>query len=468
MKKIVFVFLALFLCFSCYANGEKETVRVAMNPADQLNLNPYQATDSESVIILQNLYEGLFEYDAKTSQPIPAIAESYSVSQDGLIWTFKLNPGARFSDKTKINAKTFVKSWDFLKQNVLSGNLNSFKSYKAIDAATLEITLDYPVSFLPGLLCQPCMAAINPDNKNQFSGAYTLGKTTENSILLNKNKHYDGKVENDRVEIVLHPNEDSDFFDKEIHWSMAYVNNADEYLISSPLYATTFFYFSAKDGPYSLSSVRKALTQAVPWNAIKSIQQGILVTDSLVPDSGAEAEIRENFVTLLKEAGISDPTELPEIKMGIHRGSQVYVISELIAKLWTKIFGITVSIDTVPLTVYTSNPSENPYDFCIITWIADYMDPMAFLGLFETNSEYNISGYSNPEYDKLINAANLADNAERKQLLLEAEKLLLDDCAVIPLSNALAVNFVREDLIDGWYENPLDIHTFKSISLTDK
>jgi ABC-type oligopeptide transport system substrate-binding subunit len=117
------------------------------------------------------------------------------------------------------------------------------------------------------------------------------------------------------------------------------------------------------------------------------------------------------------------------------------------------------------MTLFASIPEENPYDFCSITWIGDYFDPMAFLQLFSSDSSFNLANFSNQSYDNLLRlAANAADDVSRKDILLQAEQVLLDSGVVIPMSTAFATNFVRRDMITGWEANPLDIHLFKAIS----
>ena len=188
-------------------------------------------------------------------------------------------------------------------------------------------------------------------------------------------------------------------------------------------------------------------------------------SDSLVPESTAVAPVENGTLELLAKAGYPYGNGLPMINMGITRGAQNAAVAELIAEIWSKTLGVTVTLNTVPLTVYASNPKENPFDFCTITWIGDYFDPMAFLGLFESSSSFNLANYSNEEYDALLVLAQNADAVTRSSLLLQAEQMLLDSGVVIPMSTAFATNFVRNDLVEGWHTNPLDIHPFKDLKL---
>jgi len=463
MKRVIVGVTVLFLCFCAFALPEKEIISVSMDPADSLNLNPYTATDSDSVIILQNLYEGLFSYNPETGEPENAIAVSYSVSDDGLTWEFVLDSKARFSDMSKITAQTFVDSWNFLSSGPLASNI-SFLESAEVSGNNLVMHLKYPVSYLPGLLCQPCLAAVKPTKASAFSGPYYIYRNSTEKLSLRKNRHYCGEVENDGVDVLFREDCSQLFKSGSVQWSMSYVDGAEEYMINAPLYATTFFYFSSSDSIWSDVNLRKALVQIIPWNAVKAIQQGLLVTDSLVPESNISYVDFTSYKKLLEEAGYTSTSELEPITMAVYRGSQVYMIAELIAKLWSRYLGVKVFIDTVPVSVYTTDPSSNPYDFCIVTWIGDYLDPMAFLSMFESNSSYNLANYSNASFDSLLEQAKTCDSNQRSELLKQAEQILLDDCVVVPLSNAISTNFVRTDIIHGWYDNRLDIHPFKYLS----
>ena len=250
---------------------------------------------------------------------------------------------------------------------------------------------------------------------------------------------------------------------------MAAITDAADYMILSKLYATTFFYFSATEGAYANENIRKALIDVIPWDFIRSLQGSLIESTSIVPESGLKAQISDDIIALLEAGGYPDGQKtLPMISMAITRGAQNATVAELIAKLWSTTFGITVTLNTVPLTLFASVPEDNPYDFCTITWIGDYFDPMAFLQLFASNSSFNLANFKNDEYDALLDqAASSADEISRRESLLKAEQVLLDSGAVIPMSTAFATNFVRKDMVSGWTANPLDIHPFKTISFID-
>ena len=474
MKRLLPVFISLFLMVLALAplaaQSQGETLQVLMDPGkDVIVLNPYTASDSNSIIILLNLYDGLFSYDSATSEPVPALAESYEVSEDGLRWTFRLRESS-FSDGVQITSMTFQDSWNYMVNGPLASNLEFVKrrpdgklDLETPDDRTLVVNLKYSVPYLPSLLCQPCLAAIK--DTASYSGAYTLLSQSEEKIRLRSNPYYWDTVRTDFVEITLGEGYDQAFLDGQIQWSMAPITDAADYMVISELYATTFFYFSAKEGAYADENIRKALVSKIPWDIIRGLQQTLKESNSLVPDSGLEAKMDEDTLDLLEKGGYPyGEKTLPMINMAVTRGAQNAVAAEMIAMLWSTIFKITVTLNTVPLSVFASVPEENPYDFCTITWIGDYFDPMAFLQLFASDSSYNLANFSDSRYDDLLNLAMNADEVSRRELLLQAEQLLLDSGVVIPMSTAFATNFVHRDMISGWDTNPLDIHPFKTIS----
>lgn len=469
------MFIMASMLLPLFAQSQGETLKVLIDPGeDDIILNPYTASDSNSIVIMLNLYEGLFEYDHTTSEAKPALVEKYSTSEDGLTWTFYLR-SAKFSDGAEITSKTFADSWNYMIGGPLASNLDFVGRTDTgkLDIQTPEknvlvVNLKYPVPYLPSLLCQPCLAAIK--DTTSYSGAYTLQSQSDELIKLRRNPYYWDAVKTDFVDILIgEDNYKQEFLNGNIQWSMAALSDASDYMVLSRLYATTFFYFSAKEGAYADENIRKALIDVIPWDIIRSVQGSLLESSSIVPESGLQANISDDILWLLAAGGYPyGEKALPVINMAITRGAQNAQVAELIAELWSKTLGITVILNTVPLTVFASTPELNPYDFCTITWIGDYFDPMAFLQLFASDSSFNLAYFSNEEYDALLDAAtNAADEVTRKDLLLQAEQVLLDSGVVIPMSTAFATNFVRNDLISGWETNPLDIHPFKEISFNN-
>ncbi len=473
MKKFcaVLTFLFIAVC-ALFAKGRIEQISVAMDigKGDSLTLNPYIASDSSSVLILQNLYEGLYEYDSVTSRPVPALAQKTEVSEDGLVWTFTLGDNC-FSDGSPITSETFAKSWRYLQNSTLANALALVESFETPDPGTLVVTLRHAASYFPSLLCQPCLAAADPDNSSRFSGAYTVFSRTEDEIILTYNTRYREKVGCRRIRVLITEDGDfsQDFAAGDIQWSLAFVDNAAEYLEVSPAYGTSFFYFSSDSGLFEDPFMQRALARLVPVDYIRQIEKSVMPSASLVPESGAKAAYKGTLSSDIANAyvgnSITSNSGIPVLKIAVHRGDWAVLAGQLIQETWAAALKSTVTLDTVPITVYTSDPADNPYDFCLITWIADYLDPQAFLSMFRSDSSYNPARFSNPGYDSILDEAEQHNGSERNALLLQAEQILLDSGTIIPVSTAISANYVRSDLMEGWSANLLDVHPLKKLSL---
>ncbi len=473
MKKFCAV-LIIFISAVCAlsAKGHFEQISVAMDigKGDSVTLNPYIASDSSSVLILQNLYEGLYEYDSATSRPVPALAQKTEISEDGLVWTFTLGDNY-FSDGSPITSETFAKSWRYLQNSTLANALALVESFETPDPHTLVVRLRHAASYFPSLLCQPCLAAADPDNSSRFSGAYKVFSRTEDEIILTYNSRYREKVGCRRIRVLITEEGDfsQDFAAGDIQWSMAFVDNASDYLEVSPAYGTRFFYFSSESGLFADPYMQRALARLVPVDYIRQIENSVMPSASLVPESGAKALFKGTLSSDIANAyvgnSITSNSGIPVLKIAVHRGDWAVLAGQLIQETWTAALKSTVTLDTVPITVYTSDPADNPYDFCLITWIADYLDPQAFLSMFRSDSSYNLARFSNPEYDRILEEAEQHTGSERNALLLQAEQILLDSGTIIPVSTAISANYVRSDLLEGWSANLLDVHPFKKLSL---
>ena len=99
--------------------------------------------------------------------------------------------------------------------------------------------------------------------------------------------------------------------------------------------------------------------------------------------------------------------------------------------------GVKVRVDVFPdVSTWKVARNEYQYDWYTMGWYGDYSDPVNFLDLFRTDNGYAqfMGGYSNPEYDALIEQAKVStDDAERLELYAQAEKILLEDAGVLPV-----------------------------------
>ena len=479
---------------------------------EPFTFNPQKSTNVDSAQLFTALFEGLVTYHPSTLQPIPGVAEQLIPSSDGKTWTFKIRKNARFSNGDPINAYTFIDTWFYLIKKETQGDMASLldiiagvRDYRtgvtkntnkvgirAVDAHTLVLNLTTPAPYLLSILCHHIFVPIHPDNLAAIdslgpddvisSGPFVIAYHDEKTYILEPNPYYWDAihVKAKRIRLELRDSDVAlliDFMNGKIHWSEAYVSIPllfdQDPVIVYPEYSTGFYYFSDDSGPYADARVRRAMALLVPWQEIREESRYLFPTSALVPkDSeylGAEGitqSDRDEAMGLLAEAGYPQGKGLPQFSIAIHPGTALEEMTDRITDIWGQELGITTIIDVVPFSVYLGDPENSPYSMGYITWIGDFYDPYSFLNLWLSDSSFNPGKYRNPEYDSLIrNGLKQAENASRFTFFREAESILLQQAAVLPISHGVSVNFVHMNMTDGWYPNFLNIHPYKYLSL---
>ncbi|MGI6432350.1 MAG: ABC transporter substrate-binding protein [Sphaerochaetaceae bacterium] len=519
-KKIGALFLVLCFSFILLGKGKREEIPMPIHPPlsehktfaigmlkteDPLFLNPAAATDIRSTLILDGLFEGLYSLDPQSADPIAAIAIETTVSNNGRIWTIRLDPRARFSNGDPITAATFIESWFWLLDNKDEETGNSYvvtmmeciegvKGYregssskssvglKALGPYVLEIRLVSAAPYLKALLATLPFSAIHSSNRNGTffpiisSGAFEIREQNADYVLLGKQNWYRRweEVKSDFIRFdFLQPKElQHAYSNHQIHWSLDYIPfellHSPTDLRLSPEYSTGFYYFSSASGPYANANVKKALSLFIPWEEIRQTSGQIFPTKRLIPfQYNGTTEIsgsqQAEALRLLAAEGYPYGAGLPTLSMAVHSGSFLIEASSQIADQWSKELGITVVLDVVPLGVYSRYPELSPYDFAFMTWIGDFHDPFAFLNLFRGESRYNLSNVVDKTYDELVSAAMIEPT---QKAIRKAEQHLLDQGTVIPLYHGMATNIIDSLLVRGWYENELNIHPLRYLELT--
>lgn len=127
--------------------------------------DPYDANDTLSQAVAKSFYQGLYGFD-KNLKMIPVLADSHTVSKDGLVYTFKLKSGIKFHDGTPFNAEAVKANFDRVTNP--ENKLKRYTLYKniakteAIDAATVRVTLKEPFSPFINTLAHPSGVMISP------------------------------------------------------------------------------------------------------------------------------------------------------------------------------------------------------------------------------------------------------------------------------------------------------------------
>jgi len=128
-----------------------------------------------------------------------------------------------------------------------------------------------------------------------------------------------------------------------------------------------------------------------------------------------------------------------------------------------------VNLQTTELKVHYERLKNKEYQTCIGSWFADIRDPINFLEVFkyQTNTTNN-TGWENPKYVMLLDASSQeSDREKRKQLLVEAEGILMDEMPIIPLFT-YTFNFVKKDNVQGVYFSDLGYLDFSGAQIVSE
>lgn len=464
--------------------------------AGHLDLNPHTSSYSTESQVINALQEGLFCYDPKTLDPLPALASDYRISRDKKRWTFTIRDNAKTSDGLQITPQTVIDSWLRLQKTPdapyasLLDCIRGIKEYREgkigqeevglkANGQKLTVTLNNPTAHLPRILCHHAFSVFT-GNMESFSGAYVLKTREENTLVLEKNENYWDSQNVAVGQIVIEISEDKSentwlFNTGRADWLISSFDinsllNKDAVRISA-VFGTTYLFFTCKNPVWNDADFRNALLAAVPWGKLRS-DNLIQATTLVYPLSGypeveglyeiSEEEALELMEDARKKAGIAPDKKL-QLTFGIADNDYMKGLARILMEAWEPL-GVELVTFKISEDQYLSNIPYLNYDLFSYSWIGDFADPLAFLELFREGSTLNQTKWTNPKFtEKLLQAAEETDEKERYRLLGKAEQILLDDGVIMPVSHSISLHAVNPTELGGWYTNALDIHPLKNL-----
>lgn len=455
---------------------------------DPTSLDPITARGNASFQVIKQIYDGLTRYKTGTFEVEPALAESWEISPDGLIYTFHLKKNVTFHDGTPFNAEALFFNIDRIlnKENphhpkgrmgqvpIIYGQV---KDYEVIDEYTFRFIMK--TSYAPFIACLAMMpagivspAAIRKYGEDLFNnpvgtGAFVFETWTKGdhiSLAANEN-HWEGRPYLDSVTYRVIPENSVRLLKLEkgeAHLLLTIGPNDVPRIKEQnlTLYETAGMMICSiginhRKKPLDDVRVRKALSYAIDREEIcKYILKGFAVpTFSPVPKSnwGYSDDLKgypydpEKAVALLKEAGYPDGFDITITAANVPNpmnpaGVQTWLA---IQSYWKKI-GVNVRMNLLELGAYYNVllSGQNEWDIEGEGWTADNGDPDAFLHQrFSSKSWLNFFNYKNDELDRLLDQARqIMDQRERIEIYGRTQSMIVDDdCARIELFNAKAL-----------------------------
>jgi oligopeptide transport system substrate-binding protein len=513
------LFIAMLLLAAPAGAAAQEQVFRLSNMVEPESLDPALVTGVPEHRIVANLFEGLTTPDPRDLAPRPGMAESWTVSKDGLTYTFKLR-AAKWTDGKPVTAGDFVYAWErvlnpktgakyaqqlyYVKngEEYNKGRLTDFRQVgvRAVNDRTLQVTLKCPTAYFLDLTSfytlfpVPAWAieAHGRDwakpGKLVSNGAFRLVSwVPQKELVLEKNAaHWDAAaVKLQRV--VFLPTDDvntafKQFLAGDSDWvpqvptpQIDTARSRPEFYVS-PYLGTYYFRFNVAKPPVNDLRVRKALGMAVDRESLTRYvtKAGEIPSSSFVPAGmrgyegakGLPFDV-EAAKKLLAEAGYPDGKGFPRVELVYNTNELHRVVTQAVQQMWKQHLGIQVELANVEWKVYLSRQSALDYQMSRAGWIGDYVDPNTFLDMWITGGGNNQTGWSSKRYDELIAraACRLVNPKERMQALQEAERTLVqEEVPVLPLFTYVNKGMLSKR-VRGWHPNILDQHPLKYISL---
>lgn len=506
--------------------GNREGIFHLSIGSEPSDLDPHTVTGLGDAKLIQALFDPLVSFEPGTLAPVPALAERWEVSPDGLTYTFHLRADAQWSDGSALTAQDCVDSWRRILTPTLAadyayflyllrgaeayhqGRTTDFSTVGAVarDARTLVATLTHPAPYFLQILLNSCWRPVNvraiaaagdPYRRGNpwtrpgrllSSGPFVLKEwTTQQRVVVEKSPTY---YDRDRVRlnaVHFYPTDSIDAEERayragQLHatWSLPLSKVLPAQRENNPALRidrnmeTYFFRLNVRKAPLNDARVRRALALAVDRDTIagKILPGGRAPAPTFVPPllKGYTPPVRQAYDLaaarqLLAEAGHAGGTGLPPIEILYNNSEILRLVAEAIQQMWHRDLGIEVRLVNQEYKSVFASRRAGDYQVLLGSWTADYLDATTFLDLWRGDSGNNHTGWSDPAYDALSDRANtIADPAARAAVLAQAEALVLDAAPIIPLYFNTHV-YLLHPAVKGWQPTPTDHSDFRYVWL---
>lgn len=503
---IRFFYLFFLLLFSCQTSIDHVSHSVfKMNiEVDPCSLDPRKTHDLRSINLVSMLFEGLTRFSREGNIEL-ALAKSYTVSEDGLEYTFHLRDSS-WSNANPVTAFDFVRSFKstldplfptgaafylYVLKNARSVKLcQSPKEELGVFAPnenTLVIQLERPIPYFLELLSQPAFFPVpkealeNPNWAFQenfvCNGPFILSCWKHSDeIKLSCNSHYwqADEIKIKEVDLLMMaPDTEMQLFEEgKLHWagspfstvpiaSIPFLKQNQQLEIKSFL-GTQFLRVNTREkvkgekNPLSSSFFRKALAFCLDRHAIvtHTLQGGQKPAKSLTPpemqlfSEGAFEEsvflAKSYLEKALLDLGIAFE-DLPKIEVQYVIGERNREIAQILQKEWKKHLNLEVELLAVETKTHFEQIAGGYYQLALGSWIADFNDPINFLEVFKYKDQgSNHTEWQSEKYIGLLeDSDNCFDRGKRQDLLKKAEELLFEEMPIIPIFH-YSMNYLRD------------------------
>ena len=483
----------------CSGDKAKDSSEIVVGIPQDLedSLDPHKALAAGTKEILFNVYEGLLKPDSQGNN-IPAVAESYTVSEDLMTYTFKLRDGIKFHNGKNVTADDVKYSIDKFAgisdgSEPLVSAFSVIEEVNIIDDKTVDVVLNTPDTDLPTYLAMVSAAIIPKDNENPDTVAIGTGpykyvsRSPQENIICEAFDDYWGEKANIKnVTFKVEANADSivmdllggsiDFYARLTIDQVKQLN--DEFSVyEGTMNLVQALYLNNNVKPFDDVRVRQALSYATDVDEILDITaegKGTKIGSSMFPAFGKyyDESLSELYPTdiekakeLLKEAGYENGFNMT---ITVPSNYQPHIdVAQVLAEQYKKI-GVNAEIQLVEWNSWLSDVyTGRDFESTVIGVDASYLAASALLSRFESTAANNFINFKSDAYDKVYNKTlTTADDDERTALYLECEKILADEAANVYIQD-LPEYVVLNKKFTGYEFYPLYVQDIAKLKLAE-
>ena len=457
--------------------------------SDIPTLDPAGSPGFESAQAMYGLYNTLVTYAPTSTTIVPSLAQSWSVTAGGTVYTFHLRTGVKFSNGDPFTAQDVVfnltrqinpKSASYAQSYYLDikgaqayakGQAQSVSGLRALNRHTLQVTLNQPEGYFLNILAMPTSDIADPRIVQEYgkayedhavgTGPYKLSQWKHNQVLIEtRNLLYWGKKPYfSELKFILGPDPATQFlmFKRGEIDAMGPVPPADmptidsnpapkkDLVVLADTGSIDFYFMDVRYGPFKSVLVRRALNDAINRKRLVALDAGQAVpANQYLPPGypGSQANLPpipydpSKARALLREAGYK-PGQL-KLTLTVNNDPAVVQQAEsVMANL--QAIGVNVQLHTMSLSAYITALSGNQVHFGIIQWGLDYPDPsdiFSSLLVGAADGTGNFAWFNNAQVNRLVNEANAMSPQQegtRLKLYDEAQAIALNQQPWIPL-----------------------------------
>lgn len=530
MLKRKYMFLVVFVLFvlviaGCNNSAFAERFVTVNNDVDQTliwnlgavpqTIDPSLNTSIAGGHVINNTFEGLMREVGDHLEL--AMAESYTISEGGLTYTFNIRERAKWSDGKPVTAFDFEYAWDRVTNPAIEAEYawifdeGHVSSWSAIDDKTFKVKLTEPTPYFLGLTAfytffpvREDMLEIDEEGTWAITPATAVSngpfKVTDyqinDKLTLEPNEFYWRSKEVKLDKLIVLMIEDlatslTGYESGQIHviddlpsLEIQRILAEEPSSVVFPYDAVYYYSFNTRIEPMNDVRVRKALSISIDRQAIVETvtKAGQLPAHSLISGSQRDAngdlfnEISGTYgitptaqvkeaQALLAEAGYPNGQGFPVLEIMYNTSEGHKNIANAIQEMWKETLNIEVTLVSEDWAIFQNERIEHNFQIARAGWIGDYSDPMTFLNMFKSDGRLNYSQWSNAEYDALLESSKVAQGQERFDILYQADKLLSESYAVMPIYYYTDLQMINKS-VQGYEKTTRNLFYFGRTEMT--